>query len=157
MQKSILSSLVLFTVCASAMIGVASAQVRGYSAIGPDGATRVDVNVRVETGGTQFRDTYYDNRSHRNYRTYSDRYHDDYYYAPRQPYRHGEVYYPRHRDNDGTELIAGLLVGAVIGYALADDNDHHHRRYRDRHYRDHHYYDNRKRKRRYHENRWHYY
>ncbi|RFB05322.1 hypothetical protein [Parvularcula marina] len=138
----------------------ATAQVRGYSAIGPAGSTRVDVNVTVQTSDQYRDDRYYDDRAYyddrdryyedRYYREQAarDRYYEDAYYNDRNR-RRGEVYYPR-QDNSG-EVIAGVLVGAVLGYALADSNDHHH------HYRSSHRYSHNRhynKRRRYYRSHW---
>lgn len=137
MKMKLLAALGAGAALAAVTLTPAAAQVRGVSAIGPSGTTRVDVNVTVETSdryrddrydNAYYDDGYYDDGYYRE-RTYDDRrYYEDSYHRSRDT-RRGEVYYPRN-DNTG-EVIAGVLVGAIIGYALADDNDHHH------HYRSH--------------------
>lgn len=140
MKTKLLAALGASAVLAAVTLTPAAAQVRGVSAVGPSGSTRVDVNVRVETsdryrddryGDAYYDDHYYDDGYYRD-RAYQDRYYEDAYYRDRdRGYRRGEVYYP-HQDNTG-EVIAGVLVGAIIGYALADNDDHHH------HYNKHYY------------------
>lgn len=141
MRKSFTTALGLGILAGSMTLTPAMAQVRGQSAVGyydQSSRTYVQVNSYSDRSYDRYHDDYRDRYSHRD--DYYDR-SDDYSYRSGDVYyegyygdrdrRRGEVYYPQ-RDNSG-EVIAGVLVGAVIGYALAESNDHD--RYRGRHHR----------------------
>lgn len=53
------------------------------------------------------------------------------------------------RDDNTDEVIAGVIIGGILGYAIGDNNKRH-RHYRDRdYYRDDHYYNRPREDRRY--------